>query len=521
MRYQNHFSTRVTPQSEAIPGSKQVPNSAGGYAFAVDDWKRLERFLILGAEGGTYYIGQHKLVKENAEAVLRCIKADGRQVVNTVVEISEAGRAPKNDPALFALAMCAGLGDKRTRQRAFTALPKVARIGTHLFHFLDYVQAFRGWGRSLREGVADWYNRMPVEKLAYQVIKYRQRDGWSHRDALRLCHAKNAERNAIYGFVTQGKWEGDGLIGAYLEVQATEDVKTVVKAIVDHRLPREAIPTQFLKDPSVWEALLEKMPMTAMIRNLGNMSKVGLLKPLSDASKKVVAELGNEERLRKARVHPLKILAALSTYSEGRGFRGSGEWDVVPQVVDALDKAFYLSFGNVESTGQNVMLALDVSGSMTWSSIAGVGNITPRMGAAAMSLVTANVEPNYAVMAFAGDLRKIAISPRQRLDDVIRTTSRMPAGSTDCALPMLYALDRGLKVDLFCVYTDSETWFGQIHPIQALRKYREKMNPKAKLVVVGMVSNEFSIADPDDAGMLDVCGFDTATPMIIHDFATG
>ena len=43
----------------------------------------------------------------------------------------------------------------------------------------------------------------------------------------------------------------------------------------------------------------------------------------------------------------------------------------------------------------------------------------------------------------------------------------------------------------------------------------------ARLVVVGMVSNGFSIADPHDPGMLDVVGFDTATPQFVSDFARG
>jgi len=43
------------------------------------------------------------------------------------------------------------------------------------------------------------------------------------------------------------------------------------------------------------------------------------------------------------------------------------------------------------------------------------------------------------------------------------------------------------------VYTDSETWAGTLHPAQALRQYRERM---AKLVVVGMASNGFTIAEP-------------------------
>lgn len=41
------------------------------------------------------------------------------------------------------------------------------------------------------------------------------------------------------------------------------------------------------------------------------------------------------------------------------------------------------------------------------------------------------------------------------------------------------------------------------------------------MVVVGMTSNGFSIADPNDAGMLDVVGFDSAAPALIADFSAG
>jgi len=103
---------------------------------------------------------------------------------------------------------------------------------------------------------------------------------------------------------------------------------------------------------------------------------------------------------------------------------------------------------------------------------------------------------------------------------VMAKTANLPFGGTDCALPMLWALDNKVPVDVFCVYTDSETWAGKIHPVQALAKYRQKMGIGAKLVVIGMVSNGFTIADPNDAGMLDVVGFDTATPSVISDFST-
>src|SRR5690242_19530589 len=146
-----------TPQNEPIPGTAQVPNSAGGFAWAVDDWVRLDRFLILGAEGGTYYITERALTKENAAAVIRCIAADGLRTVARIVEISEAGRAPKNDPAIFALALCATLGDPATKRAAFAAVPRVCRIGTHLFHFAEFVDGMRGWGRGLRQAIGAWY----------------------------------------------------------------------------------------------------------------------------------------------------------------------------------------------------------------------------------------------------------------------------------------------------------------------------------------------------------------------------
>lgn len=46
-------------------------------------------------------------------------------------------------------------------------------------------------------------------------------------------------------------------------------------------------------------------------------------------------------------------------------------------------------------------------------------------------------------------------------------------GGTDCALPMIYAKQQKLDVDVFIVYTDSETWFGKIHPSEALKDYRK------------------------------------------------
>ena len=131
---------------QPIPGSGQVQNNARGFAWAVDNWTRLDRFLILGTDGGTFYVGERKLTIDNAQAVLDCLAEDGLKTVDRIVEISTNGRAAKNDPALFALAIAAADSNEATRKAALAALPKVARIGTHLFHFMHFVEGFRGWG---------------------------------------------------------------------------------------------------------------------------------------------------------------------------------------------------------------------------------------------------------------------------------------------------------------------------------------------------------------------------------------
>ncbi len=536
------ITSQNASQAERLPGTNQVVNSAGGYVWEVDHWVRLDRFLILGSEGGTFYVTERALTRDNAKAVADCIADDGVRAVQRIVEVSQAGRAPKNDPAVFALAMCAKLGDDATRAASYAALGKVCRIGTHLMQFVEYAQSMGGWGRGMRKAVAGWFNDKPAKDLAYQLVKYQQRNGWSTRDLLRLAHprASSPSHDALFSWVTKGALpesastdESLAILNAMEEAKYTSQVKDIVRLIRAHNLPREALPTPWLTLPEVWEALLAEMPMTAMLRNLATMTRIGLLSQTSAATKLVVERLTEGSRLRKARIHPVAILAALLTYRSGHSARGQSSWRATTKIVDALDAAFYKSFADVVPAGKRMLLALDVSGSMSCGEIAGVPGLSPRVASAAMSLITSATEQHHGFVAFTSasggyggqwgggqsGITPLLISARQRLDDVVREVSRLPMGGTDCALPMIWAQKERHDFDTFVIYTDSETWAGSVHPAQALRAYREARGIPAKLVVVGMTSAGFSIADPKDAGMMDVVGFDTATPPVISDFA--
>lgn len=520
-------------QRAPLAGATMVANDAGGYVHALDDWARLDRFLILGTEGGTYYASEARLTRDSAQVVVRCIEADGARAVARIVEFSSTGRAPKQDPILFALALATAATDPATRAVALAALPKVARTGAQLQRLVGYIDGLRGWGRGLRRAIARWYLDQPLGELELQALKYKARgekgQRWSHRDLLRLAHplalAEDRARRELFDRIVRPDSTAPmpaelARFSAAERLARTSDADEAVRLIVDHRLPREVVSTALLNEPKVWEALLADMPMTAMLRSLGKLSQVGLLVPGSAVERQVVARLGDTARLKRARVHPLQVLTALAVYRTGHGLLGKLAWLPAPAVVDALDRAFYAAFANVQATGNRMLLALDVSGSMGVGNVAG-SPLTPREAATAMALVTLAVERDVQVVAFQDRLVPLALSARQRLDDAVKATSDLPFGATDCAQPMLYAMERRLEVDAFVIYTDSETWAGKVHPSAALRQYRQRSGIAAKLIVVGLTSTGFTIADPTDPAMLDVVGFDAAAPALIGDFVAG
>ena len=426
----------------------------------------------------------------------------------------------------------------------------MCRIPTHLFAFVTYCQLLSegtGWSRNHKRGVGEWYTGKTAPHLAMLVTKYQQRDGWSHRDVLRLAHVQPPSKahDIIFRYATNGYEKlgdiaeyaaahagGDGmdvaegvgkvtaLLDAVQAAKTTVDAGTMAMLIAKHHLVREHVPTGLLNSEVVWAALLEHMPMTAMLRNLGKMTSIGLLTPDSAHSAKVVAALHDADKLHAAKIHPFAVLLALKTYGTGHGDKGSLKWEPVPEIEAALDHAFYLAFNNVAPTGNRMVLGIDVSGSMGCSHVHG-SCITAREGAAAMAMLAARTEPSSVFMAFCDEFVPLDIGAQNGLNDVVRAISDLPFGATDCSLPMLWAMQNNVEADCFMVLTDCETFAGDISPHVALQRYREATGINAKLVVVAMTSNGFTLADPDDRGMLDVVGFDANAPLVIREFLLG
>jgi 60 kDa SS-A/Ro ribonucleoprotein len=516
----------------------QDPNTTitnqGGVAYEASPLAQLERFLILGTANSTIYQSSQDLTKQNLDNVKAVIESHPKEAIDLIVAIGKSNRAIKHDPTLVAYAIAvstySSVGHMTASKYALQYFNDVIRIGTHLFHFLAYVENYRGWGRALRTAVANWYEAKDAEKLAYQITKYRQRDGWSHRDALRLSHpiAVSADQQLIFKYIVSGEIEGvEGAAREYLEaVEAASNstsLDEVLALVTRHRLPMEVIPTQFKNKAETWEAMVPHLGLTALLRNLRNMHKDGYLVQGSQAVMDVRARLLNVEDIRRSRIHPASVYLAKkanSMVSYSYFNRNQDITSLLPKAIDnALEDMFFASFENVEPSNKRILLALDVSGSMS-ASVIGAPNVSAREGAALMAMVTARSEPDYESFAFTHSFVKFDISRNDSVATIMQKMSRLDFGGTDCSLPMIYAQRNKLKFDAFFVYTDSET--GYSNPMDALRKYRSASGiHDAKLGVVAMSANRVSIADPRDINTIDVCGFDASTPRVLSAFTSG
>jgi 60 kDa SS-A/Ro ribonucleoprotein len=333
------------------------------------------------------------------------------------------------------------------------------------------------------------------------------------------------------------------------ENKPVHNTEKICELIYTHNLPREVLPTWALNDINVWKALLVskdltniKMPLTALIRNLGQMTSKQIFSGDNGLliAKMVASKLIDYTSLKRAKIHPVQLLIANKMYKNGHGDKGSLTWSPLECISKALWDGFYVAAGATKPTGKRIFHAIDCSGSMT-SPIPSCPLLTSMEAAAVMALTYSRCE-DESTQSFAlftsgkggsyscrsSGLLPVKISKNASLEEVSRIVQRADWGGTDCSLPVveamnLYKSSNGNlgKYDAFMIYTDNDTWAGQKHVSQVIKEYRQLTGIPAKVVVVATLASNTTVADPSDGGMFDVTGFDTNAPPIVNQFITG
>lgn len=526
-----------TPQSEKAKAG-QIKNTAGGFVFQVSDQSRLERFLILGVDGGTYSVSEVLHAKSNVKFLNEMIERDEAGVLKTIVDVSVNGRAYKQSPALFALASIIVNG--KNKQAVKAEFNKVVRTGTSLYEVVNYLNSMGGWGRAKREIVSSWFDK-DADRLAYQVVKYRRRtfgdNAWTMQDVMRKAHPQNVN-TSVADFVLGKPHDAiDDLrvIEGFKVLQKTKSADEVLAVLDTHTmLSWEMIPTQFLKDVRIWKMLFANGQLRgqALVRNITRLARYGAFQDMMFAAQ-YAAALTDQKMIEQTRLHPINFLNAAVVYREGqvdrKDYYGGRKknWETESVIADALDEGFHKAFKSVVPANKRTMLAIDVSGSM--SALANGLDLSCAQVSAAMAMTIARTEPAHIIRGFTSEgysyrnsgLTDLGISARTDLATAMRNVQRNNWGGTDCSLPITWAMQEKVEVDTFVVLTDNDTWAGDIHPFQALKEYRRKTGIQARMAVLGVQATDFTIADSSDRGMLDMIGFDASAPRVLADFSAG
>ena len=519
---------------------REVKNDAGGYSFMISNEDMFDRFLILGVCSGTYQASSTKMLDSDVKFIKTFIKENPAEAIRRTVDVSTNGRAKSNSAALFVLAQAMNT-DGVNKSDVADAVKKVARTSTHLFEYAQYLKNLGGWGRAKRASIAGWYESKSNDALAMQAVKYRQRDGWTHRDLFRLSHPKGIDTSVGDFILGKDHASIDDLrtIHGFKLMQQAKNIDEVVELIKEYRLPWETVPTQFHKEVKLWRALFEAdaLGQTALLRNTVRLAKLGAFKDLKFAAD-YADRLADVNRIQKGLVHPISYLNAAVVYSDGQvnrkgryAHRESRTWDTSSSITDALNEGFHSAFKFVEPSNERFLVGVDVSGSMASLAMGLDLSCAQVSGAVAMQIArTAKYSEIRGFTTGGGSwnswnepaqLTDLGITAKSDLADAMKKIRNHNFGGTDCAQPMLWALENGVEIDTFVVITDNETWAGKIKPHQALKQYRKETGINAKLAVLGVEGRPFTIADPSDKGMMDFVGFDSNAPKALADFSAG
>lgn len=526
---QHQQSDQSTPQTQPIPGQEEmIQGRSGGYMFQADAWQVLRRCLLLGTANGTYYASRHELTNEFINAVRDAIQIDPQRAASEIVYASD-GRSINNSAPILALVLLSMDRSPEAKRSFQEIFPLVVRTGSHFYEWISYTKSMRGFGKIVREAGQSWLMQADVKALAYQLLKYQQRQGFSHRDALRLFHVKppTDDHNQLFQWVLNG-WDSlpDQIPAAALaQIWWYEWLKRhpeqTDRAIQQGDLTHEMAAPVGRMDRQAWQLLFDRMPIGAMLRNLGSLTEIGVLERGATANLARVAKiLTDRNRLRTGRIHPIDMLKALKTYrSGGQLGRSQKTWQPVPRVIDCLELALARSFEMLKPTGKVFLHALDVSGSMSYFSVPSI-NMSCCEIATTMALATAKAERHYVIRGFSTEFLDLQISAKDSFSTAIHKASSQNFGGTDASVAYRWAIEHRFKADVFCFWTDCESWAGQQHPSQALARYRRKVNPNAKAIYVTLVPNRASLVDPQDASSWNIAGFDPGAPRMIQMLAT-
>lgn len=513
-RTQNLFTT----------GGKITVNKDGFPAFKRSLPEQYLQTLMTNTMGNTFYVGQEQLLVESLALHKEMSSVDPEFMAKALVYARNDGYM-RLQP-IIGLVYLSMIPDKTYFKLAFNQVIKTPGDLEDFVVICSYIRNGKGLGRSVKNTISLWLNNMSQ----YHAIKYGadRKEGWSLGNIIKVAHPKPKDeiQSELFNYVANR----DADLGKLPQVNELERVKNlssmkatmtneafakeVVDAIERGRLPWEVVTGIISPTTEVWVYLMKQMPYFALLRNINTLTRAGVFNSEENVDY-VVRRLTDKHAITKAMILPFRFYTALAN-------TGS-----VPVINDALRTAMELSFDNVPTLSGKNYYFLDISGSMN-------GEYATIGGTLGVAAYLRSEQPNF--MCFNSALQYVDITKEDSMTTNLKKVLDMVHGGTNTGLCIQHLLGTAREVKAFgwasnlvsgydsnvpeymrtlepvqgvdniIIITDEQQNMGSA-VVTEFKKYRETVNPNARLFVIDVAPYVESIAPDEESNCYFIYGW--------------
>lgn len=495
-------------------------------------------------------VNKYTLNMDQAATLLDSVVLGGKgiELLNTVERVHDRGLTVMKNSLIFTIAFCTCRKEQTVKKRGFEMMQKICRRSVSFLTFIDYrekvskhVYRSTGWSKALRAAVRKWYQSHEPAELAKLVMEYPRHNKWTHRDVLRLAHIppNNECQKIIFSFLIVGlkktselfknESEDDSqkllvLLEELTAVRKAENASEIVPFMDRLKLPWNFVSYSLYHEAELWEEMIAIMPFDVMIQNTARMAKMKLLEGDNRTKTTFMKRCLDKKEIDESGIHPFQVLTQREYYGNAvNDVKRKPCWKSDRQIVVSLNLALTFAMdSNLKSSGKRFFVALDASDSMK-AHLINNDHVQCSTAAAMIALCLVKVEKKVVVKAFSRELEDVKITGDTNVDEIVKKLAEIPLGGCDCSRPLIYAKSNKVKVDIFVVITDKETWRGKTNPFDALKQYRKALKIPAKLIVVMLnpdgASGEGIVSNPQDRGILLITGFSAAMAKVMSNFS--
>ncbi len=481
-------------------------NLAGVPAYTYSDAHALAQLAMTGTFGQTFY---QDPMRELTRTLELAQKVDPSFLAKAAVYTRAEGHM-KDMPAVL-LAVLSGR-DPILFQRVFG---RVVDNGKMLRTFVQIMRSGQTGRKSLgsapKRMVANWL----INASDRALLQANVGNDPSLADVIKMVHPKpeSKAREALFAWI----------IGKPCDVALLpENVQDFLRFKKTGRGRVPDVPFQMLTQLELstkqWAGIAENASWQMTRMNLNTFLRHGVL-ALPKMRRMIADRLRDPDLIAKARVFPYQLMTAYQALSA----------EMPEEIREALHDAMELSVQNVPKLRGQVVVAPDVSGSMS-GAVTGYrkGATTATRFVDVAGLVSAAVlrrNPSATVLPFEVKVRETRLEPR---DTILTNAARLAdqwGGGTNCAAPLQWLLKKGRAPDLVIIVSDNQSWahnqYGNAGTVmmQAWEKLKQR-NPKAKLVCIDIAPYGTTQAK-ERADVLNIGGFSDTVFDQIAAFASG